>query len=165
MRPLVIADLLKRSGLDMGHRVLTKKGADRSAPFFVPALADAAAHYEQPDVEPQVLHFMQVPLRTRVKLPQAPQLSPSKPFSRASTARAVRLWPCEGLAMAASRVATWALTVLKVASTPARISDRSNWCSLSLSASKRPNCSSSCSSSSLGAAPPLTMAIWVRPRR
>src|SRR5580704_13076512 len=43
--------------------------------------------YEQPEVEPQVLHFMQVPLRTKVKLPQAPQLSPSKPFIRASATR------------------------------------------------------------------------------
>ena len=47
--------------------------------------------YEQPLVEPQVLHFMQVPLRTRVKFPHAPQLSPSKPFSRASAARDARL--------------------------------------------------------------------------
>ena len=31
----------------------------------------------QPLVPPQVLHFMQVPLRTRVKLPHSPQLSPS----------------------------------------------------------------------------------------
>ena len=30
-----------------------------------------------PLVEPQVLHFMQVPLRTRVKFPQEPQASPS----------------------------------------------------------------------------------------
>jgi hypothetical protein len=31
----------------------------------------------QPLVEPQVVHFMQVPLRTRVKLPHSPQESPS----------------------------------------------------------------------------------------
>src|SRR5437868_1173230 len=84
---------------------------------------------EQPEVEPQVLHFMQVPLRTRVKFPQAPQLSPSKPFNRASAARAAR--PSRGpetedLPNAASKLATWALTVLRVASTPARISDRSS---------------------------------------
>jgi len=30
-----------------------------------------------PDVEPQVSHFMHVPLRTRVKLPHSPQGSPS----------------------------------------------------------------------------------------
>jgi hypothetical protein len=30
-----------------------------------------------PLVLPQVLHFMQVPLRTRVKFPQVPQASPS----------------------------------------------------------------------------------------
>ena len=33
--------------------------------------------YEQPLVEPQVSHFRQVPLRTRVKLPQSPQASPT----------------------------------------------------------------------------------------
>ena len=32
---------------------------------------------EQPLVAPQVAHFMQVPLRTSVKLPQSPQASPS----------------------------------------------------------------------------------------
>lgn len=30
-----------------------------------------------PVVEPQVLHFRQVPLRTSVKLPHSPQLSPT----------------------------------------------------------------------------------------
>ena len=33
--------------------------------------------YEQPLVSPQVLHLRQVPLRTKVKLPQALQASPS----------------------------------------------------------------------------------------
>ena len=33
--------------------------------------------HEQPLVLPQVMHFMQVPLRTSVKLPQEPQGSPS----------------------------------------------------------------------------------------
>src|SRR5271163_625384 len=37
-----------------------------------------------PEVAPQVLHFMQVPLRTRVKLPHSPQESPSYPLSRAA---------------------------------------------------------------------------------
>lgn len=32
---------------------------------------------EQPLVLPQVVHFMQVPLRTSVKLPHSPQASPS----------------------------------------------------------------------------------------
>ena len=32
---------------------------------------------EQPLVDPQVVHFMHVPLRTRVKLPHSPQASPS----------------------------------------------------------------------------------------
>jgi hypothetical protein len=35
-----------------------------------------AAH-EHPVVLPQVSHFMQVPLRTSVKLPHSPQASPS----------------------------------------------------------------------------------------
>lgn len=33
--------------------------------------------YEQPVVDPHVSHFMQVPLRTSVKLPHSPQGSPS----------------------------------------------------------------------------------------
>ncbi len=41
-------------------------------------------HYEQPLVAPQVLHFMQVPLRTKVKFPQSPHGSPSYPLIRAS---------------------------------------------------------------------------------
>ena len=32
---------------------------------------------EHPLVEPQVVHFMHVPLRTKVKLPHSPQASPS----------------------------------------------------------------------------------------
>src|SRR5262249_60679782 len=41
----------------------------------------------QPLVEPQVVHFMHVPLRTRVKLPHSVHASPSKPLSRASRTR------------------------------------------------------------------------------
>jgi hypothetical protein len=33
--------------------------------------------HEHPVVEPQVMHLRHVPLRTRVKLPQSPQESPS----------------------------------------------------------------------------------------
>jgi hypothetical protein len=33
--------------------------------------------HEHPVVDPQVSHFMQVPLRTSVKLPHSPQASPS----------------------------------------------------------------------------------------
>jgi hypothetical protein len=33
--------------------------------------------YEQPVVEPHVSHFMHVPLRTSVKLPHSPHISPS----------------------------------------------------------------------------------------
>jgi hypothetical protein len=36
-----------------------------------------SGHHEQPVVLPQVMHFRQVPLRTRVKLPQSSQESPS----------------------------------------------------------------------------------------
>ncbi len=36
-----------------------------------------ASPHEQPLVAPQVVHFMQVPLRTSVKLPQSLQESPS----------------------------------------------------------------------------------------
>src|SRR5215472_12872818 len=81
--------------------------------------------YEQPLVAPQVLHFMQVPLRTNVKLPHAPQLSPSKPFIRASATRR----ECACLEdSATSMLATCAPTGLatSVASMPARISERSS---------------------------------------
>ena len=54
-------------------------------PGVVAVLACGAAH-EQPVVEPQVSHFRQVPLRTRVKLAQLGQGSPSYPLSRASLA-------------------------------------------------------------------------------
>jgi hypothetical protein len=33
--------------------------------------------YEHPVVDPHVSHFMQVPLRTKVKFPHSPQASPS----------------------------------------------------------------------------------------
>jgi len=42
---------------------------------FCPVIPAEA--YEQPEVAPQVSHFMQVPLRTMVKLPHSPQASPS----------------------------------------------------------------------------------------
>jgi len=38
---------------------------------------DCAIRYEHPVVLPHVSHFMQVPLRTSVKLPHSPQASPS----------------------------------------------------------------------------------------
>src|SRR5476649_2696728 len=82
-----------------------------------------------PLVEPQVLHFMQVPLRTRVKLPQAPQLSPSKPFIRASARRLLKSRPAPLDDSATSMLATCAPTGLEpviTCSIPARISDRSS---------------------------------------
>ena len=42
-----------------------------------PFAAPLASPYEQPVVEPQVSHFKQVPLRTRVKLAQFGHGSPS----------------------------------------------------------------------------------------
>jgi hypothetical protein len=39
------------------------------------------ADHEQPLVPPQVLHFRQVPLRTSVKFPHSPQLSPLSCFA------------------------------------------------------------------------------------
>ena len=45
-------------------------GGLRNSPF-------QPARQLHPSVWPQVMHFMQVPLRTMVKLPQLPQASPS----------------------------------------------------------------------------------------
>src|SRR3954468_24674709 len=124
MRCFVIAHPRKRAGLHIGHAVITKKGEGVSRALFVTA---AFGTQEQPLVLPQVLHFMQVPLRTRVKLPQAPQLSPSKPFIRASATRLA--WRSRASSLediATSMLATWALTGLPIcASTLARISLRS----------------------------------------
>ena len=55
---------------------------------YCPGVGEALAleAHEQPVVEPQVSHFRQVPLRTRVKLAQLGQGSPSYPLSRASLA-------------------------------------------------------------------------------
>ena len=49
-------------------RLAGDRGSNRSG---------AGRDQEQPLVEPQVAHFMQVPLRTSVKLPHSPQASPS----------------------------------------------------------------------------------------
>jgi hypothetical protein len=40
-------------------------------------MEDVCCPYEQPVVLPQVSHFMQVPLRTSVKLPHSEHISPS----------------------------------------------------------------------------------------
>ena len=55
-----------------GHSVF----APVSLGLMVPRLR-APPRHEHPVVLPQVLHFMQVPLRTSVKLPHSPQASPS----------------------------------------------------------------------------------------
>ena len=45
---------------------------------MLPQPAERKANRQlHPSVWPQVMHFMQVPLRTMVKLPQLPQASPS----------------------------------------------------------------------------------------
>jgi hypothetical protein len=59
-------------------------GGGRLLPWCVRDAVPRA--HEQPVVEPQVSHFRQVPLRTRVKLAQLGQGSPSYPLSRASLA-------------------------------------------------------------------------------
>lgn len=41
------------------------------------------SHHEHPLVPPHVMHFMQVPFRTRVKFPHSSQASPSYPLERA----------------------------------------------------------------------------------
>jgi hypothetical protein len=55
-----------------------RKKAGRKIPFPPRPFEEiSAADQLQPVVEPQVSHFMQVPLRTSVKLPQPGQASPS----------------------------------------------------------------------------------------
>ena len=48
-----------------------------SHPKFTREELSNLVSHEQPLVAPQVTHFMQVPLRTSVKLPHSPQASPS----------------------------------------------------------------------------------------
>ena len=57
------------------HARSRKAGARRPRLVHRPVIPAEA--YEQPEVAPQVSHFMQVPLRTMVKLPHSPQASPS----------------------------------------------------------------------------------------
>ena len=56
-------------------RVSTGCGRDARGPGGV--INSGQSLQLHPLVPPQVLHFMQVPLRTRVKLPHEPQASPS----------------------------------------------------------------------------------------
>ena len=66
--------IAKKIGGDTSRQLENKKMAGEILrPFSISSHAD----HEQPLVPPQVLHFRQVPLRTRVKLPHSPQLSPS----------------------------------------------------------------------------------------
>ena len=55
---------------EIDHRQIEK--AARRPPFPIERIA-----YEHPVVLPHVSHFMQVPLRTKVKLPHSLQASPS----------------------------------------------------------------------------------------
>src|SRR4029450_888506 len=78
----------KLLGLEIGHRWRSPKkaparrqgladggrGEQQAAPPHSKGIREPS---EQPLVEPQVVHFMHVPFRTRVKLPHSPQLSPS----------------------------------------------------------------------------------------
>lgn len=62
-------------------------------PFHRPASLPGERSVEdqlQPVVDPQLSHFRQVPLRTRVMLPHSPQGSPSYPRARASRMRSKR---------------------------------------------------------------------------
>ncbi len=54
-----------------------KPGRVQTAPLDVRWHSDAMVTQEHPLVEPQVSHFRHVPLRTKVKFPQSPQVSPS----------------------------------------------------------------------------------------
>ena len=53
---------IRPATIEGGWNQIKEKGADCSAPFGY----RSEEFQEQPDVEPQVLHFMQVPLRTSV---------------------------------------------------------------------------------------------------
>jgi len=62
--------------LSVSARVPFRGSCTETAPL--PAAASGPRQCQlHPEVDPQVLHFMQVPLRTRVKLPHSPQGSPS----------------------------------------------------------------------------------------
>jgi hypothetical protein len=56
---------------------------DKSSSFRISSSSFFSSHV----VDPHVSHFMQVPLRTMVKLPHSPQASPSSLLARASAQR------------------------------------------------------------------------------
>ena len=60
----------------VGVTLPPRGGAGQALPGVPPGMI-APAPQLHPLVPPQVLHFMQVPLRTSVKLPHSPQASPS----------------------------------------------------------------------------------------
>ena len=71
--PRLRGDERRSSGrLLFSFRKVTRRGAARRPGNDVVSMA-----YEHPVVEPQVSHFMQVPLRTSVKFWHSPQASPS----------------------------------------------------------------------------------------
>src|ERR1044072_3029956 len=75
--PLASWPGLSRPSRLIEHRALLS-GVPGSSPGTTSESADAPSRfYEHPVVLPHVSHFMQVPLRTRVKLPHSPQASPS----------------------------------------------------------------------------------------
>src|SRR3990172_2678657 len=65
---------------DLVEAAAKKKAGE--APTTAPA--NIKRSHEHPVVEPQVVHFRQVPLRTSVSDPQVPHGSPSYPLRRAS---------------------------------------------------------------------------------
>jgi len=70
-----MAGLVPAIPLGCAQCVPKRDARDKPAHDDVGWLSDS--DYEHPVVDPQVSHFMQVPLRTRVKLPHSPQASPS----------------------------------------------------------------------------------------
>jgi len=61
-------------GIIASSAVAQKKGRSFERPSHV---IDVSVPHEHPVVLPHVSHFMQVPLRTSVKLPHSPHISPS----------------------------------------------------------------------------------------
>jgi hypothetical protein len=67
--------IIRPAPSDAGRQFLGKKSL-RSQANYACNFTKTVPH-EHPVVDPHVSHFMQVPLRTSVKLPHSPQASPS----------------------------------------------------------------------------------------
>lgn len=68
---------IRARAVGAGPEVPQGEHNSESEPLILAASGRLALSHEQPLVAPQVVHFMHVPLRTRVKLPHSPQASPS----------------------------------------------------------------------------------------